>query len=243
MALDEPQEVIQEFVVTTNRPPYNYYDVNKILRHNLLKSAKFAVQFPSLPEIIGMSVKSEDLTFLCDSVEFPGQSLTTTEFRTPGKLKLKVPYLREQNEVTMTFYHSEEFPMYDLFANWISNSSPTNTTNYYFDEIVCPAINIVQFDEVSGYLGLKNNMSKYMMVILRKAYPLNFASMPSNWADDGYHKMTVTFFYEELQTQWAAGRSLPFMADRFGVTTDNTNADPSNKGNPISNQNQNQIGI
>jgi hypothetical protein len=143
----------------------------------------------------------------------------------------------------MTFYHSEEFPMYDLFANWISNSSPTNTTNYYFDEIVCPAINIVQFDEVSGYLGLKNNMSKYMMVILRKAYPLNFASMPSNWADDGYHKMTVTFFYEELQTQWAAGRSLPFMADRFGVTTDNTNADPSNKGNPISNQNQNQIGI
>jgi hypothetical protein len=38
-----------------------------------------------------------------------------------------------------------------------------------------------------------------MTVKLLNAYPLNFASMPSNWADDGFQKMTVTFFYERYQ--------------------------------------------
>jgi hypothetical protein len=38
-----------------------------------------------------------------------------------------------------------------------------------------------------------------MEVSLLNAYPLNFASMPSNWADDGFQKMTATFFYERYE--------------------------------------------
>jgi hypothetical protein len=210
-------------VLVSGKPPVNpYYDVNKILSHSFLKSAKFCVQIPVLttpvdgmPSIAGANedIPSEEFTFLCDSVEFPGQTLTTSEFRMPGKLKLKVPYLRELNEVTLTFYHNNKLPMYRIFSDWISGASPTNTTNRYFDELVCPKIKLIQFDEVAGVRGFIRdifdfsaqplggstvNLSKYMTVNLLKAYPLNFASMPANWADDGFHKMTVSFFYENL---------------------------------------------
>ena len=198
---------------TTTSPRYSEYSINKMLNQNFLKSSKFAIQIPRLPEIINMRIASEDLTFLCDSLEFPGQSLTTSEYRMPGKLKLKVPYVREMNEVTMTFYHNDKIPIYKLFSNWIENTSRTNTSNFYFDEIVCPTIKIFQFDEVSGvrgffrdileseiYRGAENKLTKYMTVELRNIYPLNFTSMPSNWADDGFHKMTVSFFYENMET-------------------------------------------
>lgn len=209
MSIEEPQ-LAEVTVTSTNYPGQYEFNIDKMLSQNFLKSSKFAVQIPQLPEIIDLNVSPRDLTFLCDSIEFPGQSLTTSEYRIPGKLKLKVPYLREMNEVTMTFYHNVNFPMYKLFSNWITNSSRTNTTNLYFDEITCPVIKLVQFDEVAGGvrgfirdifdLGTKNRLSKYMTVDLKRAYPLNFTSMPSNWADDGFHKMTVSFFYETVET-------------------------------------------
>jgi hypothetical protein len=204
---------LEEVLISTSAPRYSEYSINKMLGQNFLKSSKFAIQIPLLPEIVNLDIAPEDLTFLCDSVEFPGQSLTTSEYRMPGKLKLKVPYVREMNEVTMTFYHNDKIPMYKLFSNWIENSSRTNTTNLYFDEIVCPKIKIFQFDEVSGvrgffrdifeaemYRGSENKLTKYMTVELQSAFPLNFTSMPSNWADDGFHKMTVSFFYEDMIT-------------------------------------------
>lgn len=213
---------LDEVLVSGKNPVNPYYDVNKILSHNLLKSAKFCIQIPVLTRpvngrasIAGANeeIPSEDFTFLCDSVEFPGQTLTTSEFRMPGKLKLKVPYLRELNEVTLSFYHNSKLPIYKIFSDWVSGASPTNTTNRYFNELVCPKIKLIQFDEVAGARGFIRdifdfsaqpqggssvNFTKYMTVNLLNAYPLNFASMPANWADDGFHKMTVSFFYEDL---------------------------------------------
>lgn len=209
MSIETP---LEEFVVTSTRTPtYSMFDMNKMLGMNFLKSSKFAIQIPIIPDIIGLRLETRDLTFLCDSVEFPGQSLTTAEYRMPGKLKLKVPYLREMNEVTMTFYHNDKLPIYQMFSNWIESSSFTNTDNLYFDEIVCPKIMIFQFNDTTGvsgfvrdlfntdvFRGVENKHSKYMTVELRNALPLNFASMPSNWADDGFHKLQVSMFYEDI---------------------------------------------
>jgi len=242
---------LEEVLVSGKNPVNPYYDVNKILSHSFLKSAKFCVQIPVLtrpvngmPSIAGANedIPSEEFTFLCDSVEFPGQTLTTSEFRMPGKLKLKVPYLRELNEVTLTFYHNNKLPMYRIFSDWISGASPTNTTNRYFDELVCPKITLIQFDEVAGATGfLKDifniftqpqsgssvNLSKYMTVNLLKAYPLNFASMPSNWADDGFHKMSVTFFYEDINVSKNDNKN---NANDAAVSLDDFNTDERLKG-------------
>jgi hypothetical protein len=106
--------------------------------------------------------------------------------------------------------------LYSYFTNWIQNISPTNTTNAYFNDIVASKMDIVQFDEVAGIRGFiidlahfnstpvggaSENLRKYMTVSLKNVYPLSFSSMPSNWADDGFHKMTVTFFYETIDIE------------------------------------------
>jgi|688.fasta_scaffold135676_4 hypothetical protein len=193
--------------------PASYYDVNKMLNQSFLKSSKFLVRFPiSQINAIMSSENAREFSFLCDSVEFPGQTLTTSEFRMPGKLKLKVPYLRELNEVTLTFYHNSKTPIYKIFTDWISSISLTATTNAYFNEIVCPEIDIIQLqDQVS----FGNQLKRYMTVKLIDAYPLNFASMPSNWADDGFHKMSVTFFYEDLNID---------LFDNYDISKDVNNA-------------------
>ena len=210
MSIETPLE--ETVVTSTQAPRYSEYDVNKMLGQNFLKSARFAITIPIIPDIIGLRINPQDLTFLCDSVEFPGQSLTTTEYRMPGKLKLKVPYVREMNEVTMTFYHNDKLPIYEMFSNWIEIASSTNTQNRYFDQITCPKILIYQFNEISGvnsfvrdllntdlYRGSENKNAKYMTVELINAIPLNFASMQSNWADDGFHKLQVSMFYEKMR--------------------------------------------
>jgi hypothetical protein len=209
MSIETP---LAETVISSIQVPrYSEYDVNKMLGQNFLKSARFAITIPIIPDIIGLRINPQDLTFLCDSVEFPGQSLTTTEYRMPGKLKLKVPYVREMNEVTMTFYHNDKLPIYEMFSNWIQIASSRNTQNLYFDQMTCPRILIYQFNETSGvnsfvrdlfntdlYRGSENKTAKYMTVELVNAIPLNFASMQSNWADDGFHKLQVSMFYENM---------------------------------------------
>ena len=202
-------ESLPEVVVTADR---SYYDPNKILGFNLLKSSKFAVFFNKLPSALELSkVRNQEFSFLCDSIEFPGQNLETVEHRIPGQFKRKVPYQRNLNEVSMTFYHNDEMPLYEIFSTWIEGISPSNTGNYYFDEITCD-IDLIQFLDTNGSRGffsafvddqrtdaqLPKPAKKYMTVRLNGAYPLNFASLPSNWADDGFQKMTVSFFFEEL---------------------------------------------
>lgn len=207
-----PSVVVEE--TRRDSPPY---DASQILNQNFLKSSKFLVRLYDQAAVLENSgVSARELSFLCDSVEFPGQSLTTLDYRMPGKLKLKVPYLRDLNEITLTFYHNSKIPIYQFFTNWISKISPTATTNNYFNNITSK-IEILQFDDVAaqGFFkdvfglnqtpqgGLINNLTRYMTVNLDNVYPLNFASMPGNWADEGFHKMSVTFFYESLSIDLA----------------------------------------
>ena len=208
--------------------PASYYNVNKMLSQNLLKSSKFLVRFlfGSLVEKIVSQENAREFTFLCDSVEFPGQSLTTLDYRMPGKLKLKIPYLRDSNEVTLTFYHNSKLPIYDVFTNWTRFISPTTTTNKYFDDILCD-INILQFqDQASSSLELKRHMD----VKLIGAFPLNFASMPSNWADDGFHKMSVTFFYEDIEINLYENNGINNDVNDAVASLDDFNTDEGLKG-------------
>ena len=56
--------------------------------------------------------------------------------------------------------------------------------------------------------SVSTRLDKMFAVRLFNAYPLNFTSMPSTWADDGFQRLTATFFYEkyeflDLRTQLA----------------------------------------
>jgi hypothetical protein len=198
-----------------------------------LKSSRFLFQFTAIPDIIGVTEygKSEigsfggnrivdqslsskpyrellrNMTFLCDSIEFPGQSLSTLDYRIPGTKKLKVPYLREYNEITASFYYPENIPMYEFFSSWVVGISKRNTATHYFDEITGQA-RVTQFaegetvrgDAAAGIRSIEGQ-PVYLTVNLKNMYPINFASLQSNWGDDGFQKMSVTFFFEDISLE------------------------------------------
>ena len=206
----DPNEILPEFTVSTTRdaPTFfqsNYFDLDNFRNQNLLRSCKFALRMDRHPGILSDYSNSDlkQFTFLCDSIEFPGRSLTTTDFNIPGRQKIRTPYKREFNEITMTFYHNTKFPIYQYFTNWLDEISPNTTSNRYFDSIVTNLMLFQFYDTaantpLSGGFGGSRDHVKYpeMMIPIYDAYPVTVSSLPSNWADDGFHKITATFFYE-----------------------------------------------
>jgi len=207
--------------------------LQRIQSFSFLKSSRFLFQFLGIPKIIGaegvgyfssdivggiidnsLSSKTydsllRDMTFICDSIEFPGQTLTTSDHRIPGTLKIKTPTVREYSEINATFLYPAEFPLYEFFNEWMWSASAKNTQNNYFDDIVGQA-RIIQFLEggegATGGAGATElnsatieGQTPFNAVSIKNIYPLSFAPMPSNWADDGFHKMSVTFFFEGME--------------------------------------------
>lgn len=228
-------------VIITARPQIRYFDIDKILGSNFLKSCRFAFFLPSLPYCIrryyNISPKVlENMRFLCDSVEFPGKNFETIEYKLAGKNRAKVPYLRRVSEINLSFYHETEFPMYDLFSEWIELAAPRDTQNQYYEDIIVPYLNLIQFDSIDPTFKLelagsnkgnadrsggsfsdifkrafnrdKNDTAKAAKetIVEKKHFvaqcinvmPLSFASLPGNWADEGYHKINVSFGMEQF---------------------------------------------
>lgn len=183
-----PARVLREL----NASQSDLISLEDIANHKLLRSCKFAVHLLRHPNSLTefANIPLREFTFLCDSIELPGRSLTATEFTIPGLFKIKTPYRREFNEITLSFYHNSKLPIYDYFTYWIDSASPNISRNSYFDDITID-LDLVQFDD---------SHSKYELVRLLRAYPLSVASLPCNWADDGFHKLQVTMFYEYIQS-------------------------------------------
>lgn len=194
---------LEEVTVRANRlaEPVAGYNLDVFRNQNFIKSAKFSMQFTRIPSFAYESyVESLDfrkLTFLCDTVEFPGQTLTTADYRIPGQLKTKMPYARDVNEVNLSFYINDEVPMYTIMSNWIYNISNTSTKNKYFDEIV-GTIELTQFEDTTLSNFASPKAVRNMTIRLIDVYPITLQSMPSNWGDDGYHKVNVGFFLKDL---------------------------------------------
>lgn len=198
--------------------------LQRIQSFSFLKSSRFLFQFLGIPKFfnadglgyflsdtVGGAIDNSlsnktydsllrDMTFICDSIEFPGQTLTTVESRIPGALKFKTPAAREYSEINATFLYPAEFPLYEFFNTWMWTASIHNTQNYYFDEIIGQA-RIIQFlegGEGSVETGTIEGQTPYNSVSIKNIYPTSFASLPSNWGDDNFHKMSVTFFFEGM---------------------------------------------
>lgn len=191
---------LQEVDVTAREAISATYNLDVFRNQNLIRSAKFAARFLQVPLFVTDNYEDlRKMVYLCDSVEFPGQTLTAADYRIPGKLKVKVPYLREINEVNFTFYINEQMPIYGLLNNWIYEISPNTAQNRYFDDIVGSA-EIIQFEDTTSLIQLASpNALKNMTVKLVDIYPLSVQSMPANWIDDGFHKVSVSFYFRDFE--------------------------------------------
>jgi hypothetical protein len=211
---------------------------------DFLKSSQFLFSIPELPFNVGQLTGKNPRGFsmFCESVEFPGKNVQATDYKIPGYDRVRVPYSREYPEVTMTFIHNVEIPVYDIFSYWVDwiIQDFTSIETRYHNEITSD-LTLIQYsefaetpygkfrglssilntvDKINRYIfdsnklfkvtdigqqfvnninnvsGLDVTKQKYYEVKFIGAYPLSFASMPATWADEGYHRLSVTFTYQ-----------------------------------------------
>jgi len=195
-----PEEELEEVDVAGLQRLSATYNIERFKNQNFIRSAKFAARFLYVPDFFTESSEElQRMIYLCDSVEFPGQTLTGVDYKIPGKLKIKVPFNRDINEVNFTFYINDETPMYAMLSNWIYEISPNNALNRYFDEVV-GTIELLLFEDTTFLYGKSSaNAYKHMSVKLIDAYPVSVQTMPSNWMDDGFQKVNVSFFFRDLE--------------------------------------------
>lgn len=156
------------------------------------KPDRFLAQFNlPLPMRLGYGSSSNgyDLTFQCHSTELPGVQLHTNTYKTYGPGRT-IPVVKIYNEITFSFYCTNDFYEKPLFDTWIDYINPEGLgwDFRYKDEYVT---NIV-----ISQLGLADDLPIFSATILR-AYPTAVYPMAVSWSrTNTIHSLDVTFMYQ-----------------------------------------------
>jgi len=166
--------------------------VASLNKSGIAKASHFEVQITG----VGESDLERDMMIRCDSVELPGRTVTTTEYRIYGHIR-KIPYGSLVGDANLTFLLSEDMREKEYFENWVnvisgSNSFGTGNGKYnveYYDTIT-GTLNIRQYGEA----GQLNSIHT-----LIEAYPINIGPVGMSWGDDAPAKLTVAMAYRDYK--------------------------------------------
>ncbi len=168
---------------------------NHFAKHNdFAKTSKFDVRITA-PS--GLGLDASDLRFQCETTELPGYTVNTVDGRYYGVAN-PVASFPSFADLTLTFICAGDFWEKKLFDRWMNLVIPINNYNpNYKDTYTSPKIVINQFSEVANQ---NNTASVIYCVSFFGAFPTAIAPMNMNWADDGIHRLAVTFRYEYWST-------------------------------------------
>ena len=134
------------------------------------------------------------LSWLCDTINIPSRSLTTTEFRTYG-LPVKRPYGSVYTESQMEFLCTRnmgEKKFFDAWLNYIFNNGSYDIA--YYDKYVTD-IDIYHFDRTAHDA---NDLSKSTYhITLEEAYPTLVGEVSMNHTATEILKIPITFTYKK----------------------------------------------
>lgn len=134
---------------------------------------------PGLPDI-------QKLALRCDSASFPGRSLQTQDLKIYGPIE-KLPYSSTYEDITLSFICSSSMMEKNLFDLWLEYINPSDSWDFKFRNNYCTRIIVNQYD---------NTKSKVEHQIeLIDAFPISVSPLQLNWADEGIHRLDVTFAY------------------------------------------------
>ena len=133
-----------------------------------------------------------DIAFLTESAQIPGRSLNTLDFSADRETK-KLPNGFIDDDVTMTFYLTNDYYMKDMFETWMS--SIVDTENYqlgykknYQTDIVIQQLNTTD----KAMYGVK----------LINAYPIAISAIGlNNESENAFQRLQVTFAYDRYVPQ------------------------------------------
>jgi hypothetical protein len=164
---------------------------NHFAKHNdFAKPSKFDVRISPPP---GLGLNTADLRFQCEATELPGYSINTVDARYYGVSSF-IASFSTFADITLTFICAGDFWEKKLFDRWMHLIVPINDYNpNYKDVYTSPKIIINQFSEVASE---SNSAPIIYNASLFGAFPVNIAPLSVNWAEDGVHRLAVTFKYE-----------------------------------------------
>jgi hypothetical protein len=148
------------------------------------KTSRFDVRITEPP---GLGLNASDLRFQCETTELPGYTVNTVDGRYYGVAN-PVASFPSFAELTLTFVCAGDFWEKKLFDRWMNIVIPFNNYNpRYKNDYTAPKIVINQFSESGSII---------YSVSFFEAFPVAMSPMSMNWADDGIHRLPVTFRYE-----------------------------------------------
>jgi hypothetical protein len=137
---------------------------------------------------------SRNLALQCEAAELPGKTMTTADVKIYGPT-FKVPYQTQYSDTSLTFLCTNEFYERKLFDRWMEAIHPTDTNNLRFPKgdksRYLTNIKIIQYDDF---------IKQIYAVELIDAFPIGVAPQSLSWADDGFHRLSVSFAYQRYRT-------------------------------------------
>jgi hypothetical protein len=183
----------------------NINDFKSSFTKDVARANRFDVDI-TIPLVMVPYVSSaKSLKYRCENANLPGRTLATTEQRTYGPIE-KYPYLNTYNDIDLTFIVDDNMEQKVLFDAWLNYINPLYNNNIRYKSDYATILKINQYD-VSGDLTYSIN--------LYDAYPISMNQLDLDWANDNYHKLSVTFAY----TRWEnnSTQSLPMQLVDYGI--------------------------
>ena len=140
------------------------------------------------------SSMSRNLALQCEAAELPGKTLTTADVKIYGPT-FKIPYQTQYSDTSLTFLCTNEFYERKLFDRWMEAIHPSDTNNLRFPKgdksRYMTNIKIIQYDDF---------IKQIYAVELIDAFPIGVAPQSLSWADDGFHRLSISFAYQKYRT-------------------------------------------
>jgi hypothetical protein len=129
---------------------------------------------------------------LCESAQLPGRSISTFEHGMTGQT-IKRPYGYINDDVTLTFYVTNDFYIKKLWEQWLNSvindvNKKVGYRDNYAQDITISVLNL--------------NHNEIHQVTLTKAYPITVNAIDlNNGSENELMKLSVTLTYEDYTTK------------------------------------------
>ncbi len=145
----------------------------------------------------GASAIERNIMLRCDTVDIPGRTIASTEYRIYGPLR-KVGYGATYTDVSMSMLMSEDFRERSYFEQWHDKIINTGAFGSgaggkhnpsYYDEYV-GTVTIRQFGSAGDLMSVHT---------LQEAYPLAIGPVQMSWSNADLVKQQINFGYRDYK--------------------------------------------
>lgn len=170
--------------------------ISKVKNTGLAKTNRYRVTIATPSLMTGFMNSGRLITLFCESTSLPGLIIRTTEQRIMGEMR-EFPYIKQYDNITLSFYIDNNFEVKGFFDNWLNSVSNTqNKITSYYKDYIAPTVLI----EV---LPMDSEVSTYS-ITLHEAYPKGISAIQLSADSRDIAKIGVSLNYKYYTTSHVA---------------------------------------